>query len=91
MITLLNLINVIGGVHQTMPFNIWEHHHWLLEVLLFAYLFRFHNRSVHARFSALDKHVDEIRKRLACDLCPLSARFILVFAELNRSDVAGSN
>jgi hypothetical protein len=67
MITLVNLINFIEGASDHV-LQYLEQHHWLFGFLLFAYLFRLHDRSVHARFSALDKRVDEIRRRLACDL-----------------------
>ncbi|MGY4448087.1 hypothetical protein ACVWZR_002747 [Bradyrhizobium sp. i1.3.1] len=32
-----------------------------------GYVFYLHDRSVHARFDALDKRIDEIRKRLAIE------------------------
>jgi hypothetical protein len=67
MTTLINLMNVAEGVSQH-ALQYLEQHHWFFGFLLFAYLFRLHDRSVHARFSALDKRIDEIRKRLACDL-----------------------
>jgi hypothetical protein len=67
MITLIDLINLIGSASDH-ALQYLEQHHWLFGLLLFAYLFRLHDRSVHARFSALDKRVDEVRKRLACDL-----------------------
>jgi hypothetical protein len=67
MTALAKLINVIGGASDD-ALQYLEHHHWLFGFLIFAYLFRLHDRSVHARFSALDKRVDEIRKRLACGL-----------------------
>jgi hypothetical protein len=66
MITLINLMNVAEGASEH-ALQYLEHHHWLFRFLLFGCLFRLHGRSVHARFSALDKRVDEIRKRLACD------------------------
>jgi hypothetical protein len=67
MTTLINLMNVAEGASQH-ALQYLEQHHWIFGFLLFAYLFRLHGRSVHARFSALDKRIDEIRKRLACDL-----------------------
>jgi hypothetical protein len=45
-----------------------DHHHWFFGIILIGYIFRLHDKSIHARFSALDKRVDEIRKRLACDI-----------------------
>jgi hypothetical protein len=67
MITLINLMNVVEGASEH-ALQYLEQHHWFFGFLLFSYLFRLHDRSVHARFSALDKRVDEIRRRLACDL-----------------------
>jgi hypothetical protein len=67
MITLINLISVAEGASEH-ALQYLEQHHWFFGFLLFAYLFRLHDRSVHARFSALDKRIDEVRKRLACDL-----------------------
>jgi hypothetical protein len=64
--TLLDLVNIVGSASEQ-ALRYLEHHHWFIEFLLFACLFRLHDRSIHARFSALDKRVDEIRKRLASD------------------------
>jgi hypothetical protein len=44
-----------------------EHHHWVFAFLGGGYVFYLHDRAVHARFDALDKRVDEVRKRLAVD------------------------
>lgn len=67
MITLINLISVAESASEH-ALQYLEQHHWFFGFLIFAYLFRLHDRSVHARFGALDKRVDEIRKRLACGL-----------------------
>jgi hypothetical protein len=67
MISLLDLVSIIGGASEQ-ALRYLENHHWFFGFILFAYVFRLHDRSVHARFSALDKRVDEIRKRLACDI-----------------------
>jgi hypothetical protein len=67
MITLLDLLNIIASAASE-SLRYLEHHHWFFGFMLFAYVFRLHDRSVHARFSALDRRVDEIRKRLACDI-----------------------
>jgi hypothetical protein len=67
MISLLDLVSIIGGASEQ-ALRYLENHHWFFGFMLFAYVFRLHDRSVHARFSALDKRVDEIRKRLACDI-----------------------
>jgi hypothetical protein len=34
---------------------------------LVGYIFYLHDKSLHVRFDMLDKRLDEIRKRLACD------------------------
>jgi hypothetical protein len=44
-----------------------EGHHWLFGLVVVGYIFRLHDKSLHARFDALEKRTDEIRKRLACD------------------------
>jgi hypothetical protein len=67
MIILLDVLNIIGGASEQALWYL-ENHYWFFGFILFAYVFRLHDRSVHARFSALDKRVDEIRKRLACGI-----------------------
>ncbi|HEY5127225.1 MAG TPA: hypothetical protein VIJ35_07985 [Bradyrhizobium sp.] len=44
-----------------------ESHHWFLGFLAVGYFFYLQDRSLHARFDALDKRIDEIRKRLAVE------------------------
>jgi hypothetical protein len=44
-----------------------ESHHWIFGLVLIGFFFHLHDRSLHARFDALDKRVDEIRRRLAID------------------------
>jgi hypothetical protein len=44
-----------------------ESHHWVFGLLALGYIFYLHDRAIHARFDALEKRVDEIRKRLAID------------------------
>ena len=67
MISLLGIVNIIGSAtEQALRYS--EHHHWFFGIILIGYIFRLHDKSIHARFSALDKRVDEIRKRLACDI-----------------------
>src|SRR4030088_1252817 len=46
-----------------------ETHHWIFGFLAGGYIFFLHDRGLHARFDALDKRVDEIRKRLAVEYC----------------------
>jgi hypothetical protein len=44
-----------------------DRHHWFFGFIVVGYLFHLHDKSLHTRFDALDKRLDEIRKRLACD------------------------
>jgi hypothetical protein len=44
-----------------------ESHHWIFGFLALGYIFYLHDRSLHARFDALEKRVDEIRKRIAIE------------------------
>lgn len=44
-----------------------EHHHWTFGFLAGGYIFYLHDRAVHARFDALDKRIDEVRKRLSIE------------------------
>jgi hypothetical protein len=44
-----------------------ETHHWIFGFLAFGYIFYLHDKGLHARFDALDKRIDEIRKRLAVE------------------------
>jgi hypothetical protein len=44
-----------------------ESHHWIFGFLALGYIFYLQDRGLHARFEALDKRVDEIRKRLAVE------------------------
>jgi hypothetical protein len=45
-----------------------EGHHWIFALLAGGYIFYLHDKAVHARFDALEKRIDEIRKRLALEL-----------------------
>jgi hypothetical protein len=44
-----------------------ETHHWIFGFLAGGYIFYLHDRGLHARFDALDKRIDEVRKRLAVE------------------------
>ena len=44
-----------------------DRHHWFLGFVVVGYMFYLHDKSLHARFDVLDKRLDEIRRRLACD------------------------
>jgi hypothetical protein len=67
MIILLDLLSAIASA-AVESVRYLEHHHWFFGLILFGYVFRLHDRSVRARFSALNKRVDEIRRRLACNV-----------------------
>ena len=67
MISLLGIVNIIGSATEQ-ALRYLELHHWFFGIILIGYIFRLHDRSLHARFNALDKRVDELRKRLACDI-----------------------
>jgi hypothetical protein len=45
-----------------------ETRHWIFAFLVGGYIFYLHDKAVHARFDALEKRIDEIRKRLALEL-----------------------
>ena len=44
-----------------------ESHHWVFGFVVGGYVFYLHDKSIHVRFDALDKRIDEIRKRLAAE------------------------
>jgi hypothetical protein len=44
-----------------------ESHHWIFGFLAGGYIFYLHDRGLHARLDAVDKRLDEIRKRLAIE------------------------
>ena len=44
-----------------------ETHHWIFGIVALGYIFYLHDRALHARFNALDKRIDEVRKRLAIE------------------------
>jgi hypothetical protein len=44
-----------------------EGHHWIFGLLALGYIFYLHDRALHARFDALDRRIEEIRKRLAIE------------------------
>ena len=44
-----------------------ETHHWIFGFLAVGYIFYLYDRSIHARFDAVEKKLDEIRKRLAVE------------------------
>ena len=44
-----------------------QSHDWIFGLVALGYIFYLHDRALHARFDALDKRIDEIRKRLALE------------------------
>jgi hypothetical protein len=44
-----------------------ESHHWIFGFVAAGYIFYLHDKGLHARFDALEKRMDEIRKRLASE------------------------
>jgi hypothetical protein len=65
MSSLLGFVTLIGSATEQV-LGYLEHHQWFFGVLVIGYIFHLHDKSLHARFDALDKRLDEIRKRLAC-------------------------
>jgi len=65
--SLLGVIAAIGHAIEQM-LNYVESHHWIFAVLAGGYIFYLHDKALHARFDALEKRVDEIRKRLAVEM-----------------------
>jgi len=63
---LLNILAVIGHAIEAVLAYI-ESHHWIFGIVALGYIFYLHDRALHARFDALEKRLDEIRKRLAVE------------------------
>ena len=66
MSSLLGFVTLIGSATEQV-LGYLEHRHWPFALVVLGYIFRLHDKSLHARFDALDKRIVEIRKRLACD------------------------
>jgi len=58
---------VLGGGAVDHVLGYLDHHHWFFGFILVGYIFYLHDKSLHVRFDLLDKRLDEVRKRLACD------------------------
>lgn len=67
MISLLGIVNIVGSATEQ-ALRYLGYHHWFFGIILIGYIFRLHDKSIHARFSAFDRRVDAIRRRLACDI-----------------------
>ena len=63
---LLGAITFVGHAIEAALVYI-ESHHWIFGLAALGYIFYLHDRALHARFDALEKRVDEIRKRLAIE------------------------
>jgi hypothetical protein len=63
---LLDIFTLIGHAIEAVLAYI-ESHHWIFGLLALGYIFYLHDRALHARFDAIEKRVDEIRKRLAIE------------------------
>ena len=59
------VVSVGRAIEQVLVYV--ESHHWIFGFLAVGYIFYLHDKSLHARFDALDKRIDEIRKRLAAE------------------------
>jgi hypothetical protein len=62
----VGVFSFIGHAIESV-FNYVESHHWIFGLLALGYIFYLHDRALHARFDALDKRIDEVRKRLAIE------------------------
>ena len=62
----LAILSLIGHAIET-AMNYVETHHWIFGLAALGYIFYLHDRALHARFDALDKRIDEVRKRLAIE------------------------
>ena len=62
----LGMVVDIGHLIETALVYV-ESHHWIFGLLALGYIFYLHDRALHARFDALEKRMDEIRKRLAIE------------------------
>jgi hypothetical protein len=62
----LGIFAFIGHAIETVLVYV-ESHHWIFGFLAGGYIFYLHDRGLHARFDAIDKRLDEIRKRLAIE------------------------
>jgi hypothetical protein len=63
---LLGVAGAIGHAIEAVLGYI-EAHHWIFGLAALGYIFYLHDRALHARFDAIEKRVDEIRKRLAIE------------------------
>jgi hypothetical protein len=62
----LSIVAFVGHAIEAV-FAYIDSHHWIFGFAALGYIFYLHDRSLHARFDALDKRIDEVRKRLAME------------------------
>lgn len=62
----LGVFSSVGHAIETV-LDYVESHHWIFGLLALGYIFYLHDRALHARFDAIDKRLDEVRKRLAIE------------------------
>ncbi len=64
------LLSAIGAVGHAIELVLAyvETHHWVFAFAAGALVFYLHDKAVHARFDALEKRRDEVRKRLAFEI-----------------------
>jgi hypothetical protein len=63
---LLGIVGFVGHAIEAVLGYV-ETHHWIFGLIAIGYIFYLHDRALHARFDALDKRIDEVRKRLAIE------------------------
>ena len=63
---LLSAIGAVGHAIELVLIYV-ESHHWVFAFLVGGYVFYLHDKAVHARFDALEKRLDEVRKRIAVE------------------------
>ena len=59
------VVSIAHAIEQVFVYV--ESHHWIFGFLAVGYIFYLQDKGLHARFDALDKRLDEIRKRLAAE------------------------
>ena len=59
------VVSIGHGIEQVLVYV--GTHHWIFGFGVIGNIFYLHDRALHARFDALDKRIDEIRKRLAVE------------------------
>ncbi len=64
--SLWDFVVLVGGATDRV-LGYLDRHHWFFGFIVIGYIFYLYYKSLHSRFDALDKRLDEIRRRLACD------------------------